>query len=63
MDVLIKIRDWSWGLPTLTWILGSGIYLTCLTGGVQIRMLPLAFREFYQKLRFNEKSCVQPFLV
>lgn len=51
MDVLIKIRDWSWGVPTLTWILGSGIYLTCLTGGVQIRMLPLAFREFYQKLK------------
>ena len=37
--VLEKIDDLVWGLPLIVLILATGILLTCLFGGLQVRHL------------------------
>ncbi len=47
--MLEKVNAWVWGIPTLVLILGTGLYLTVATRGVQFRKLPAALRAFLSK--------------
>lgn len=56
------ISEWNsavngivWGPPLMILLVGVGILLTVVTGGVQFRRLPLAFREVFGKL-FHKDS-------
>lgn len=49
--ILEQLNDWVWGIPTLTLILGLGIYLTIRTNFVQIRLFPQAIRTFFAQLK------------
>ena len=47
---LSTIHRIVWGIPTLTLILGVGIYLSIRTGFIQFRLMPKAFRLFFRKI-------------
>ena len=49
-QILEKINGFVWGVPTLLLILGCGVYLTVITGCVQVRFLPKALKNFFGKL-------------
>lgn len=49
-QILDKINGFVWGIPTLLLILGCGVYLTVITGCVQVRFLPKALKNFFGKL-------------
>lgn len=49
---LVQIKEIVWGIPLLLFILGTGVYLTILLRGVQIRYLGFALRE----VLFHKKS-------
>lgn len=50
-NALNIVRDLIWGAPGLILILGIGIYLTVISGFVQIRLFPDALRRFAGMLR------------
>ncbi len=50
MEILEKANRMVWGLPTLTLILGVGVYLTIITRGVQFRRFLPALKVFWEKL-------------
>ncbi|MBQ3123284.1 MAG: alanine:cation symporter family protein [Firmicutes bacterium] len=43
-EFLVKIDDMVWGIPMIVLIMGTGILLTCRTGVLQFRKLPLALK-------------------
>lgn len=43
-DLLVKFDDMVWGVPMIVLIMGTGILLTCRTGVLQFRKLPLALK-------------------
>ena len=44
------INGFVWGAPALVLILGVGLYLSCRTGFVQLRLFPRALRQFWRVL-------------
>ena len=62
-NFLEMIHGFLWGIPVLVLILGVGIYMSCITGFVQIRLLPQALRAFFRKLfcKENAEGAVSPF--
>ena len=54
-ETLNKLSSVIWGIPTLFLILGTGIYLTIFSGFFQITYLPKAIKQFFKKLRPNQK--------
>jgi AGCS family alanine or glycine:cation symporter len=44
------LNGYVWGMPMIVLLIGTGIVLTILTRGVQVRLLPLALREVLGKL-------------
>ena len=61
--VLESVHGFLWGAPALVLILGVGIYLSIRTGFAQIRMFPLAMRDFLNRFRScgQEGEGVSPF--
>lgn len=61
--VLESVHHIVWGMPTLVLIIGVGVYLALMTRFAQIRLLPRALREFFQKLCKGpaEEAAVSPF--
>ena len=55
MDRLVEIHDQInalvWGTPLIIALMGTGLFLTILTGGIQFRRFGVAFREVLGKLR------------
>lgn len=55
MDRLIEIHNQInalvWGTPLIIALMGTGLFLTILTGGIQFRRFGFAFREVLGKLR------------
>ena len=51
MKVLNAINNFVWGIPALILILGIGLYIGCGTGFAQVRLFPLAFKNFCRKLK------------
>ena len=50
MDLLNRIYNTVWGVPTLVLILSAGLYLSVRTGFSQLRLLPKALRLFASRL-------------
>jgi AGCS family alanine or glycine:cation symporter len=47
-DILVKIDDLVWGLPTIILILATGILLTIRTRGIQFTKLSMAFKQIFK---------------
>ena len=54
--MLERINAFLWSVPVLGLILGTGIWLTGLTGFVQLRLFPAALRVFWQRLRKRDSG-------
>ena len=48
-DILIYIRDAIWGIPTLTVLLGTGLFLTVRLRGLQFVRFPKALKMIFEK--------------
>jgi AGCS family alanine or glycine:cation symporter len=57
------VNSWVWGPYTMALLIGTGLYLTVLTRGVQFRMLGRTMREVLGKLltRSHGEGTVSPF--
>lgn len=54
--MLERINAFLWGVPVLGLILGTGIWLTWITGFVQVRLFPLACRNFLRRFRDRDSG-------
>ena len=54
--MLERVNEFLWSVPVLGLILGTGIWLTGLTGFVQVRLFPAAMREFWHRLRDRDSG-------
>lgn len=63
MHALNALHDLVWGAPGLILILGTGIYLTVITGFAQVRLFPEALRRFAGMFRGSKekKNGISPF--
>ncbi len=67
LDAIAAFNTWLngyvWGLPTIVLLIGTGLVLTVLTGGVQIRYLGRALAEVFGKIRQpgGGEGSVRPF--
>ena len=48
-DILVKIDDVVWGIPTIVLILVTGLILTSRTRGIQFTKLGRAFKQIFKK--------------
>ena len=55
-DILTWINTIIWGIPVLILILGVGIWLSLRTGGAQIRLIPLALRNFFKSFKIEDSK-------
>ena len=55
-QILEKINGAVWGLPTVLLIIGVGLLISFKTGFAQIRLFPLAVKDFVSKLRKPENG-------
>ena len=63
MYALNAVHNLVWGAPGLVLILGTGIYLTVITGFAQVRLFPGALRRFAGMFRGSKekKNGISPF--
>ena len=63
MKLLQWLHSVVWGVPGLILILGTGIYLTFVTGFAQLRLFPAALRKFAAMLKPGRQkdSGISPF--
>ena len=54
--MLERFNEFLWGVPVLGLILGTGIWLTGVTGFVQVRLFPAACRDFFRRLRDRDSG-------
>ena len=54
--MLERMNAFLWGVPVLGLILGTGVWLTGITGFVQVRLFPAAMREFWRRLRDRDSG-------
>ena len=54
--MLEGFNDFLWSVPVLGLILGTGIWLTMVTGAVQIRRFPAACCHFWRQLRDRDSG-------
>lgn len=55
MQLIDKLYAIVWGAPTLLLILGTGILFSIRTSFAQLRLLPLACRDFFGKLTGSDR--------
>ena len=57
------LNSWVWGPYTMVLLIGTGVYLTILTRGVQFRKLAFALKEVLGKVfsRTSSEGTVTPF--
>ena len=60
-QIISAVNRVVWGVPALVMILGTGACLSFSTDFVQLRLLPLAVRTFFQKLRSPKTDGVSPY--
>ena len=48
-DILVKIDDFVWGIPTIVLILATGLILTIRCRGIQFTKLGRAFKQIFKK--------------
>ena len=54
--MLERFNEFLWGVPVLGLILGTGIWMTAVTGAVQVRRFPAACRHFWRQFRDRESG-------
>lgn len=59
--ILTDIHAVVWGAPTLTLILGVGLYLSVRTGFCQLRLLGPALRQLFSRRKDAHTGTVSPF--
>ncbi len=55
------IRNWVWGPPLLTLIIGTGIYLTFLLRGIQFRYLWFGVKQVFTKRKDDAEGDISHF--
>ena len=62
-SLLNKLNSLVWGIPTISLILGTGLYFTAKTGFCQFTRFPYAIRSFFEKLKpdKNQSGNVSPY--
>jgi AGCS family alanine or glycine:cation symporter len=53
VDIHSRINGFVWGTPLIVILMGTGLFLTIWTYGIQFRRFGFAFREVLGKLRFR----------
>lgn len=59
--LLSQIQNWVWGIPLLTLLLGTGVYLTFLLRGVQFRYLGYALKQVFAKQAKDSQGDISQF--
>ena len=60
-DILVKIDDVVWGIPTIVLILFTGLLLTIRCRGIQFTKLGRAFKQiFYAHFSFPGRRSMRP---
>lgn len=54
--MLERINSFLWSVPVLGMILGTGLWLTWITGFAQVRLFPSACRDFLGRLRRRDSG-------
>lgn len=54
--MLERFNEFLWGVPVLGLILGTGVWLTGLTGFVQVRLFPQSWHHFWHQLRDRDSG-------
>lgn len=60
-NYLSLVKEWVWGVPLLTLLMGTGIYLTILLKGVQFRYLGYALKQVFAKQSKNAEGDISQF--
>lgn len=60
-DIIIQIKDIIWGIPLMTLLIGTGIYLTIILKGVQFRYLGYAFKQVVKRQKKGSKGDISAF--
>lgn len=58
--LLSQIKDYVWGIPLLTFLLGTGFFLTILLRGIQFKYLGYAFKQIF-KSQADSKGDINPY--
>ena len=59
--LLSQIKNYVWGVPLLTLLIGTGIYLTIILKGVQFKYLGYALKEIFMPQRKDSQGDISPF--
>ena len=54
--ILETVNSLVWGVPALLLILGVGLYISIRTGFVQLRLFPMACRDFLSRFTSGERT-------
>jgi AGCS family alanine or glycine:cation symporter len=58
---IIQLKDIIWGVPMMTLLIGTGIYLTILLKGVQFRYMGYAFKQVITRKKKSSKGDISHF--
>lgn len=58
---LFEIKNWVWGVPLLTLLIGTGAYLTLILRGVQFRYLGYALKQVVARQGQNAEGDISHF--
>ncbi len=58
---IIQLKDAIWGIPLMTLLIGTGVYLTILLKGVQFRYLGYAFKQVFSRRKQSAKGDISAF--
>ncbi|MBO4769807.1 MAG: sodium:alanine symporter family protein, partial [Clostridia bacterium] len=47
--ILLKVQEAAWGIPTLTLLLGTGLFFTIKLKGIQFVRVPKALKLIFEK--------------
>lgn len=59
MHILEHVNQVVWGMPVLVMIIGTGIYLSFVSGFIQFRYFPKAIKRFLKSLSYRENGQYQ----
>lgn len=59
--LLSHIKGWIWGIPLLTLLMGTGVYLTFLIKGMQFRYLGYALKQVFSKQKKDAQGDISQF--
>lgn len=59
--ILSVVKAWIWGIPLLTLLMGTGVYLTFLLKGMQFRYLGYALKQVFSKQKKDAQGDISQF--